>query len=303
MASSIVKRVASNLMRVRAMASSSRFYNTRCFQYDKRDSEDVCILKCDSKSGSVAHHAVNSVFDPHLSPNKNLLRLLNLADYSNGLKYETHKVIWWNVEEDDKALYLLRAMTADPIPSKEYPSVRFTESEESVQHHEFMFAIHPTDETESLREKNMASLLHAMRQSEMKQANSGPSEYYFHVMHDLRELPRLAEPASGKTRVVSFPFHVSCKLQNPPAIRIVIGLGGLDAAGQETDDPFQGYAFEIFLPERLFNVQEAKKHLMSGGWKLIIPEKKKGECIQTVGGNLLFFHAKKICKPTLWCPT
>ncbi|GJW23980.1 hypothetical protein Tco_0037791 [Tanacetum coccineum] len=234
-------------MRVRAMASSSRLYNTRCFQYDKRDSEDVCILKCDSKPRSVAHNAVNYVFDPRVSPTNNLLRLLNLADYSNGLKYKTYKIVWWNVEEDNKALYLLRAMTGDQ--SKEYPPARFTESEESVEHDEFMFAIHPTNETESVREENMASLLHAMRQSEMKQANSEPSEHYFHVMHDLRELPRFTEPVSAA---------------NPQAIHIIIGLGGRDAAGQETDDPFQGYAFEIFLPERLFNVQEVKKHLMSG---------------------------------------
>ncbi|GKD00998.1 hypothetical protein Tco_1171272 [Tanacetum coccineum] len=160
-------------MRVRAMASSSRLYNTRCFQYDKRDSEDVCILKCDSKPRSVAHHAVNYVFDPRVSPTNNLLRLLNLADYSNGLKYKTYKIVWWNVEEDNKALCLLRAMTGDQ--SKEYPPARFTESEESVEHDEFMFAIHPTNDTESVREENMASLLHAMRQSEMKQTNSEPS--------------------------------------------------------------------------------------------------------------------------------
>ena len=107
---------------------------------------------------------------------------------------------------------------------------------------------------------------------------------------------------TGMTRAVALPFHVSYKLQNPQAIRIILGQVGRDAAGQETDDPFQGYAFEIFLPERLFNVQDAKKHLTSGLWKIRIP-KKKGECIQTVGGNLLFFHTKDIRKPTLWRPT
>ncbi|GJW39853.1 hypothetical protein Tco_0065698 [Tanacetum coccineum] len=54
--------VTSNLMRIRAMASSSCFYNTRCFKYDKRDSEDVSILKCDSKPGSMVHHAVNHAY-------------------------------------------------------------------------------------------------------------------------------------------------------------------------------------------------------------------------------------------------
>ncbi|GKD65366.1 hypothetical protein Tco_1307474 [Tanacetum coccineum] len=103
----MARNEVSNLVGIwSAVAPSSRFHNTKCFQYDKRDSEDVCILKCDSKPGSVAHHAVK-------------------------IKYEADKVSWWNVEEDDKALYLLRAMTADP--SKEYSSPRYTESENSIE--------------------------------------------------------------------------------------------------------------------------------------------------------------------------
>ncbi|GJS16284.1 hypothetical protein Tco_0410756 [Tanacetum coccineum] len=174
MTSSIVKRVALNLMRVRVMASSSRFYNTRCFQYDKRpDSDDVCILKCDSKPGSMVHHAVNHAFTPRVSPTENLLWILNYVDGINGVKYGMHKV-----------------------PCEEYPSeIHVTESEESILHEEYMFAIHPNDEKH--REMNMSFLLHAMRQHEMEQSKSEPSEYYFHVMHDFRELPRLAIPASG----------------------------------------------------------------------------------------------------------
>ncbi|GJX49073.1 NADP(+)-dependent 2-alkenal reductase-like protein [Tanacetum coccineum] len=97
-----------------------------------------------------------------------------------------------NVEEDEKSLYLLRAM---PTQSEEYPSrTRVTEPEESVLHQEYMFAIHPNDEMN--RETNMSSLLHTMRQHDMGQIKSEPSKYYFHVMHDFRELPRLAIPAS-----------------------------------------------------------------------------------------------------------
>ncbi|GJW39854.1 hypothetical protein Tco_0065699 [Tanacetum coccineum] len=183
------------------------------------------------------------------------------------IKYEIHKVPWWNVEEDDKSLYLLRVM---PTQSEEYPS------EEYVLYEDYMFAIHPNDEKH--QEMNMSYLLHAMRQHEMGQIKSESSEYYFHVMHDCRELPILAIPASGKTRSVSFLFHVSYKLQNPQAICIILGLGGRDAAGQETDDPFQGYAFEIFLPASLFNVEDAKQHKTSELWTIRIP-KKKGECV------------------------
>ncbi|GKA68843.1 hypothetical protein Tco_0768760 [Tanacetum coccineum] len=59
-----------------------------------------------------------------------------------------------------------------------------------------MFAIHPTNDTESVREENMASLLHAMRQSEMKQTNSEPSaELYFHVIARPQEnSPDFTEP-------------------------------------------------------------------------------------------------------------
>ena len=84
------------------------------------------------------------------------------------------------------------------------------------------------------------------------------------------------------------------KKQQNQAIRILIGLEGWDIERQETDDPFQGYAFEIFLPDN--NIQEVKEGNTGELWKIIIP-KKKGECIQTVGGNLLIFHEKKICKP------
>nr|GEY58121.1 hypothetical protein [Tanacetum cinerariifolium] len=85
-------------------------------------------------------------------------------------------------------------------------------------------------------------------------------------------------------------YNVSKKLQNPQAIRILIGLEGWDNEGRKTDDPFQGYAFEIFLPDN--NIQEAKECKTGELWKIIIP-KKKGECIQTVGGNLLFIHEEK----------
>ena len=57
-----------------------------------------------------------------------------------------------------------------------------------------MFAIHPNDVKESVphAKMNMSSLLHLMRHVDLE-----PSGYYYHAMDDLKELPRLAEPASG----------------------------------------------------------------------------------------------------------
>ncbi|GKB02624.1 hypothetical protein Tco_0830713 [Tanacetum coccineum] len=84
----------------------------------------------------------------------------------------------------------------DEYRSKEYPSgTCVTEFEESVLHEEYMFAIHLNDEKH--QETNMSSLLHTTREHEMGQVKLEPSEYYFHVMHDFRELSRLAIPASG----------------------------------------------------------------------------------------------------------
>ncbi|GJR82299.1 hypothetical protein Tco_0153084 [Tanacetum coccineum] len=107
---------------------------------------------------------------------------------------------------------------------------------------------------------------------------------------------------SCSTYVVTMPYHVSYKLQNPQAIRIIMGVVGRTTEGRETDDPFQGYAMEIFLPDRLYNIQDAMTDKTESLWKIIIP-KKKGEWTQTIGGNLLFFQETQICKPTFWRPT
>ncbi|GKE68816.1 hypothetical protein Tco_1526888, partial [Tanacetum coccineum] len=104
------------------------------------------------------------------------------------------------------------------------------------------------------------------------------------------------------TYIVTMPYHVSYKLQNPQAIRIIMGIAGRTTEGRETDDPFQGYAMEIFLPDGLYNIQDAMTDKTESLWKIIIP-KKKGEWTQTIGGNLLFFRETQICKPTLWRPT
>nr|GEV23000.1 hypothetical protein [Tanacetum cinerariifolium] len=143
-------------------------------------------------------------FDPRVSPNENLIWILYYADGIIGVKYGMHKVLWWNVEEDDKSLCLLRAM---PTQSEEYPSGNRIMG--SVLHEEYMFSIHSNDEKH--RETNMSYLLHAMRHDEMGQIKSKPSEYYFHVMYDFSKLPRLAIPSEWKDVFCLFSF--SCVLQ------------------------------------------------------------------------------------------
>ncbi|GJW23979.1 hypothetical protein Tco_0037790 [Tanacetum coccineum] len=186
MASSLVKRFASNLMRVRTMASSSRLLNTNCFQYDKCD--NGCILKCDDRGRSLVRGLVHDAFDSRFSPTTNLTFLLNLMNYVIGFKYG-HVLPWWNVVEDDKALYLLHGM---PATHKEFMN-EFSKLElkESVPRYEFTFAIHPDDVKDSVRDMNLSFHLHVMRGGD-----SEPSGYYYHELQDKKEHARFAERAS-----------------------------------------------------------------------------------------------------------
>ncbi|GKB15583.1 hypothetical protein Tco_0849506 [Tanacetum coccineum] len=52
MVSLLAKRVASNLLRVRTIASSSRFFSCQGYQYVRHDSKGACILKFDDKNAS-----------------------------------------------------------------------------------------------------------------------------------------------------------------------------------------------------------------------------------------------------------
>ncbi|GKB22979.1 hypothetical protein Tco_0862380 [Tanacetum coccineum] len=216
------------------------------------------------------------VFDPRRTPTANLERLLNLSDLIIGSKY-CHVLPLWIVAEDDKALYLLRGM---PAMHKEFmDELSKLELKEYVPRYEFMFAIHPDDVKDSVRDMNLSFHLHVMRG-----VDSQPSGYYLLL--------------SCSTYVVTMPYHVSYKLQNPQAIRIIMGIAGRTTMSRETDDPFQGYEMEIFLPDRLYNIQDAMTDKTESLWKIIIP-KKKGEWTQTIGGNLLFFRDTNMQTDTL----
>ncbi|GKE68467.1 hypothetical protein Tco_1526539, partial [Tanacetum coccineum] len=81
MASLLVKRVASNLLRVRTIASSSHFFSTKGYEFVQHETKDECILKCEDNLGSsVARGVVNDAFSPHASPTGNLARLLIVSD-------------------------------------------------------------------------------------------------------------------------------------------------------------------------------------------------------------------------------
>ncbi|GKC36460.1 hypothetical protein Tco_1048844, partial [Tanacetum coccineum] len=164
------------------MASSSRVLNTNCFQYDKCGSGS--ILKCDDRGRSLVRGLVHDAFDSRLSPTTNLRLLLNLMDYVTGFKYG-FVLPWWNVVEDDKALYLLRGM---PAMHKEFmDELSKLELKEYVPRYEFMFAIHPDDVKDSVRDMNLSFHLHVMRGGD-----SEPSGYYYHVLQDKKEHARFA---------------------------------------------------------------------------------------------------------------
>ncbi|GKA50796.1 hypothetical protein Tco_0743869, partial [Tanacetum coccineum] len=111
MASLLVKRVASNLSRVRTIASSSRFFSTKGYEFVQHDTKDECILKCeDSIGSSAARGVVNDAFSPHVSPTENLARLLNFSDWRVEFIHGTSRHRW-SVVEDDKALCIFRDMS------------------------------------------------------------------------------------------------------------------------------------------------------------------------------------------------
>ena len=63
MASFLVKRVASNILRVRSVTSSSRFFSTKGYEFVQHDTKDECILKCDDSLGSsVARGVINGAY-------------------------------------------------------------------------------------------------------------------------------------------------------------------------------------------------------------------------------------------------
>nr|GEX83694.1 RNA-directed DNA polymerase, eukaryota [Tanacetum cinerariifolium] len=120
MASRLTKVAAFNLLRVGPVSSSSRFFNTRAFQYVQNNSEDDCILKGGRKHPTLVH-----AYSPRLSPIGNLASLLNLVDDLIGFKDTPEMLIpRWTVAEDDKALYILRNMIGqhlkESVPMMEY---------------------------------------------------------------------------------------------------------------------------------------------------------------------------------------
>ncbi|GKB78982.1 hypothetical protein Tco_0945877 [Tanacetum coccineum] len=195
----------------------------------------------------------------------------------------------WRAVEDDKALYLQRIMTIDDDES----------AKESVPNKECMSGIHKKVVPKKVT-RNLFPILDLMRGNQ-----TAPSEYYYHVMRDAEQCWKMVvgsasytlEIHEGKTIDLSIFRLVSHYTENPQAVYIIITLGGSD-----TDNPFGGYAVEIFLPDKLYKLEDWKVDQTSEFWTITIP-KKKDKSAQTIAGNLLFFQERKIWKPTLWRPT
>ncbi|PWA42846.1 hypothetical protein CTI12_AA535330 [Artemisia annua] len=300
MASTLAKLVASNLLRARQVASSSRFLNTKAFQYVQHDSADQCILRCGHKHGSFLHDVVNCAFSPLYSPTGNLAYLLHTADVTIGLRHGPEVLPMWTAVEDDKALYLFRDTTG-----KHKTSIM-----ESIREMKFITGIHEKDvmdyfpNNETVKKRDLRPIRDLMRgvKSEVK---SEPCEYYYHVMQDAEELDdvvgSMADYMLG-TRMRGFVqikanVYVSGVHYNPQAVYIIVGVGTPD-----TREFYVGYAIEIFADDSFYNAMDVVRDITSEAWKIMIPKKRR-EQIQTIGGNLIFFCEKKICKPTLWRAT
>ncbi|PWA34342.1 hypothetical protein CTI12_AA620970 [Artemisia annua] len=328
MASFLVKRVASNLLRVRSVASSSRFFSTKGYEFVQHDTKDECILNCDDSLGSsVARDVVNDAFTPDTSPTENLARLLNFSDLRISYVYGTHLFPRWNVVEDDKALYILRDMTAKDIEDvresvKEFISGNHDHEENfslpvSVLEEEyisgnvkenFSLPVSVSEEEyisgnvkENLKQydpkRNVFPIIDIMRGDEY--APTG--EYYYHVMKDDKEVNQFVESLHGSPDVVNGNISASIKMyavpDKPQAVYILVVLGN-----PQTRNPYGGYAMEIFLDNSLYSVYDMKSDFTGVNRKLFIP-KKKAEGTKIIGGNLIFYCEKKFFKPTPWRPT
>ncbi|GKB78321.1 hypothetical protein Tco_0945216, partial [Tanacetum coccineum] len=179
MASSLVKRVASSLLRVRSVTSSSHLYYTKVFQYDQYDSQDECILKSDDRYGSVVRD--NYAFSPRRSPIGNLACLLNVVDDRIGFTYKPRMLPRWRAVEDDKALYLQRIMIIDDDES----------AKESVPNKECMSGIHKKVVPKKVT-RNLFPILDLMRGNQ-----TAPSEYYYHVMRDAEQVNQFLKSIEG----------------------------------------------------------------------------------------------------------
>ncbi|GJV15801.1 hypothetical protein Tco_1361124 [Tanacetum coccineum] len=295
MASLLAKRVASNLLRVRTIASSSRFFSTKCYEYVQHDSKDECILKYDDKNASsLVRGVVNDAFSPHASPTENLARLLNFADWRVKFIHGTshHR---WSVVEDDKALCIFRDMSEgfnqdvkELVPNKESMfGIDEKNVEESGPNKESMTGIDEKNVKESvpipkeevvsepywinvkesvLPTRNVFPVIDIMRGNEYT-----PDEYYYHVMKDANEVNQFVD--------------------------------SLDVIGDpDTRGPYGGYAVEIFLEDSFYDIYGIQRDLTGEHRKIVIP-KKKSMGIETIGGNIIFFCEKKFYKPTPWRPT
>ncbi|GKC96181.1 hypothetical protein Tco_1161623, partial [Tanacetum coccineum] len=297
--------VASNLLRVRNISPSSRFFSTKGYKFVQHDTKDECILKCDdSLWSSVARRVVNDAFSPYVSPTGNLAHLLNLSDLCISYVHGTHIFPRWSVAEDDKALYILRDMTA-----KDIEDVRESVKEFMTGNHEKNFneAITFSEEEyisedviEYLKQidpgRNAFPIIDIMRGDEY--APTG--DYYYHVMKDAKEVSQFVESLRGSPDNVDGIF-TSIKIygesHNPQALYILVVSGD-----PQTRNPYGGYAMEIFLDNSLYNVCDMKSDSTGDNRKLFIP-KKKVEGTKTIGGNLIFYCEKKFYKPTPWRPT
>ncbi|GJZ99919.1 hypothetical protein Tco_0672470 [Tanacetum coccineum] len=343
MASLLVKRVASNLLRVRTIASSSRFFSTKGYEFVQHDTKDKCFLKCDDSLGSsAARGVVNDAFSPHASPTENLACLLNVSDFCIGYVHGTHVFPRWSVVEDDKALYILRDMTAQDIED-----VRESVKEFMTGNHEENFN-EPVSVSEEYISGNVKEnfnkpvpiseeYISGNVKGNFNEAVPVSEEY---ISGNVSEIFKQYDPKRNVFPIINFMrgdeytptgdyyYHVmkddkevkqfAESLDGSPDtvngnINASIKMYAVPDKPQavyilvvlgdpETSNPYGGYAMEIYLDNSLYSVYDLKTDFTDVNRKLFIP-KKKVEGTKAIGGNLIFFQEKKFIKPTPWRPT
>nr|GEY53592.1 hypothetical protein [Tanacetum cinerariifolium] len=283
MASLLAKRVASNLLRVRTIASSSCIFSCQGYLYVQHDSKGECILKYDDKNASsLVRGVINSA---------------------------------WSVVEDDKALCILWDISErlnqdfkEPVPNKESMfKIDEKNVEESGPNKESMTRMDDNNVKESvpipkkevvskpywinvkesvLLTRNVFPILGIIRGNEYT-----PNKYYYHVMKDANEVNQFVESLHGEAmdtvnRIIPGKLKMYGVPDDPQAFYFIVVFGD-----SKTRSPYGDYTFEIFLKDSFYDIYGIQTDFTGDDRKLIIP-KKKSMGIKTNAGNIIFFREK-----------
>ncbi|PWA41810.1 hypothetical protein CTI12_AA550700 [Artemisia annua] len=315
MASFLVKRVASNLLRVRSVASSSRFFSTKGYEFVQHDTKDECILKCDDSLGSsglpVASVASSSCFFStkgyefvqHDTKDECILK----CDDSLGSSAARGVINVAFTPDTSPTENLARLLNLSDLRIRYvhgthvFPRWSVVEDDKALYISRDITAKDIEDVRESVKEfmsgNHEENFSLPVSVSEEEYASGNVKENFKQYDPKRNAFP-IIDIMRGDEYAPTGEYYYHVMKDDKEVEQFVESFNG----NPQTRNPYGGYAMEIFLDNSLYNIYGTKTDFTGFNRKFFIP-KKKVEGTQTIGGNLIFFHEKKFIKPTPWRPT